>query len=88
MQELIYYLAIINIITFLLFMSDKKRAIRRQWRVPEILLLSLSAIGGSLGGYLSMQIFRHKTKTAIFKVGMPILIILQAAALIYYIKLL
>ncbi len=88
MQELIYHLSIINITTFLLFMADKKRAIRRQWRVPEILLLSLSAIGGSLGGYLSMQIFRHKTKTAIFKVGMPILIILQATALIYYIKLL
>ncbi len=84
MQELSYYLAIINIITFILFASDKMKAIRRQWRIPEIALLGISAVGGAIGGYLAMQIFRHKTKKPIFRLTMPLFAILQIAVILYF----
>ena len=84
MQELSYYLAIINIITLILFASDKKKAIRHQWRIPEIALLGISAVGGAIGGYLAMQIFRHKTKKPIFRLTMPLLAILQIAVILYF----
>ncbi len=86
MEELIIYFIAVNLTAFLLFAVDKKRAIARQWRIPEALLLVVSAVGGSFGGYTSMQIFRHKTKKPIFTVSMPIFMVLQLASLIYYIK--
>lgn len=86
MEELIIYFIAVNLTAFLLFAVDKKRAIARQWRIPEALLLVVSAVGGGFGGYTSMQIFRHKTKKPIFMVCMPIFVVLQIASLIYYIK--
>ena len=77
------YLIIINIMTFVLFAVDKFRAVNRQWRIRESVLLGVSIVGGALGGLLAMQIFRHKTKTAVFKFGMPIILLIQIV-LAYY----
>lgn len=77
------YLISINIITFILFVVDKARAMNREWRIRESVLLFSSIIGGALGGFLAMQIFRHKTKTAVFKYGMPIILLIQAAFAYY-----
>lgn len=63
-----FYLAIygayilgLSIITFILYFIDKRKAIKGKWRIPEKVLLLSSFLGGALGGYLSMIIFRHKT---------------------------
>ncbi len=56
---------------------DKKKAIKGQWRISEATLITIAIIGGSIGVYLGMQNFRHKTKHLKFKVGIPIIIIFQ-----------
>lgn len=77
------YLITINIITFILFAVDKFRAVNRQWRIRESVLLGFSIVGGALGGLLAMHTFRHKTKTDIFKYGMPMILLIQIAVIVY-----
>ena len=61
------YLIIINIITFLLCIIDKIKAIKQKYRIPEKTLLLLSLIGGCFGMVLGMNISHHKTKKIKFK---------------------
>ncbi len=63
----IYYLIIINIIEFILMGLDKLFSIKKMYRIPEIVLLIIPFLGGSIGGILGMYIFRHKTKKLKFK---------------------
>ena len=56
------FLAACSLITFLLYAVDKKRAIEKKWRISEKALLSFSFFGGAVGGYLAMQLVRHKTR--------------------------
>ncbi len=60
-------------VTFFAFGIDKGRAKKGQWRIPEKALFTLAALGGGLGGWLGMRIFRHKTKHATFRIGIPLL---------------
>lgn len=83
MKYLPYYLVVINIITFCMFAIDKSRAKQKQWRIRESMLLGLGVIGGTLGGLAAMYIFRHKTQTAIFKYGLPMILILQIVLAVY-----
>jgi len=71
------YFFIINLVGFLLMLVDKRRSINREWRISERTLFIVSIIGGSIGSYLGMQLFRHKTKHLKFTVGIPIIIIIQ-----------
>ena len=71
---MVYYLFLINIVTFLAFASDKRRAARRRWRIPEKTLLGLFIIGGSAGGLIAMYFFRHKIRKAAFAYGLPIML--------------
>ena len=60
-----YYLiliAVMSLVTFALYGADKGRAKRGDWRIPEKVLLLASLFGGAVGGFLAMQLFRHKTK--------------------------
>ena len=75
--SLILYLVIINVITFGMFGVDKYKAIRQEWRIRESTLLGLALIGGSIGGWLAMYIFHHKTKKAKFFVGIPVILVIQ-----------
>lgn len=61
------YLLIINVVTFALYGIDKWKAIHNKWRVREATLLITVLIGGSLGAFIAMQMFRHKTKKWYFK---------------------
>ena len=74
MKYLLIYLLIINALGFLLMLIDKVKAKKKMWRIPERVLLGVSAIGGSLGGLLGMQIFRHKTKHPQFAIGIPVML--------------
>lgn len=81
------YLVLVNFIAFLLFLVDKKKAQNNKWRIPEARLLFFALIGGSLGGILGMKIFRHKTKTPKFTIGMPVLLIINIICLFYISKI-
>lgn len=78
----VIYLVIINAVTFLVYGSDKHKAIKNKWRIPEKSLLLLALVGGSAGAVLGMQVFRHKTKKPLFKYGVPIILMLHIGLLI------
>lgn len=77
------YLFIINLINFVLFYLDKKRAKDRQWRIPELTLFLVSVLGGTMGGLIGMQFFKHKTKKLKFTIGMPLLLIINILVIRY-----
>lgn len=71
------YLIVINLITILFFGLDKLEAKMNHERTSERKLWFLCLIGGSLGGLLAMNIFRHKTKKISFQVGLAIILMIQ-----------
>ncbi len=77
------YLAIVNIVGFAMMGIDKQKAIRGAWRISEASLFLAAIIGGSIGSILGMQVFRHKTKHWYFKYGMPAILILQIAIVVF-----
>lgn len=77
------YLGIINIIGFLLMGYDKRQAIKKKNRIPEIALITLSFIGGGCGSLLGMILFHHKTKKLKFQILIPLSIITTITYLIY-----
>ena len=79
------YLIILNLAAFLLMGLDKAKARRHKWRIPEKTLFLSAILGGSIGAIAGMQIFRHKTKHASFRIGMPCILILQLALAAYFI---
>ena len=82
---LLYYLIVINIVTFFVYGIDKWKAKQGSWRISEATLLLLAVIGGSIGALSGMQIWNHKTMHKKFKYGLP-LILLAQIALIYFIN--
>ena len=79
---LIYFLAI-NLISFQTMRLDKKKARRGEWRTPESVLFLQAIIGGSIGSIAGMYTFHHKTLHPQFVWGMPAILILQIAAVLY-----
>ena len=79
---LLCWLLVINLVTFLVFGLDKWKAKRKEKResvrrVPEKTLFLLSAIGGSVGALLGMRVFHHKTLHRSFRIGVPVILMLQ-----------
>lgn len=77
MKLILIYILFINSILFILMGIDKRKAILHKWRISEKSLFLLSILGGSIGGIIGMYTFRHKTKHLKFKLGFPIIFILQ-----------
>lgn len=77
----ISYIVIINTIAFISMYIDKRRAKRKQYRIPEKTLFLLAIVGGSIGSLLGMETFRHKTKHWYFKWGMPLILVCQVVLL-------
>ena len=86
LKEIIIYILIINIITFLAMLIDKKKAENGKWRIKESTLLTLALIGGSIGEIVGMYSFHHKTKKIRFFMGVPIILILQMIILFLVLK--
>lgn len=84
MKYLLAYLLIINAAGFLLMRSDKVRARKNRWRIPEATLMTVAALGGSVGSLLGMYTFRHKTRHLKFTLGIPAILVAQAALLVYW----
>lgn len=80
---LIWYLAAVNLLAFILMGVDKARARRGVRRIPEKALFLAALIGGSVGALLGMYTFRHKTRHRSFVIGMPVILLLQLAAAVW-----
>ncbi len=77
MNPLLVYLLSVNALGFVLMLSDKKKAQKNHYRIPERTLIFTAIVGGSLGCYLGMQLFRHKTKHPLFYIGIPVILAIQ-----------
>lgn len=84
-KPLIIYALIINSLAFLTIMVDKRKALKNKWRIKESTIFTFAVLGGSLGVFLGMKAFHHKTRKAYFKLVIPFLIIINL--LIYYVLL-
>ena len=80
---LIYFLAI-NVVTFFLYGIDKWKARRDKWRISEATLLGLAVIGGSIGAWLGMKVWHHKTLHKKFRYGLPLILFAQVVLLVLY----
>lgn len=83
LKNILIYLLMINLIGFGMMGSDKKRAKWGKWRIPEQTLFIVTALGGGIGTIVGMYTFRHKTKKLKFTIGLPALVILEIALVIY-----
>ena len=77
------YLAVINVVTFFMYGVDKWKARKSKWRIREAALLTLAVLGGSIGAWLGMKVWHHKTQHKKFKYGVPAIIIIQLALIGY-----
>ena len=85
-KYILIYLIIINLITFIVFALDKIYAIKKKWRYKEVSLLGMCLVGGAIGGFLAMHLFRHKTKKKVFVIGVPLIIIIHLFIILWFIK--
>lgn len=80
---IIIYFIIINLIAFILYGIDKKKAIKDKFRIPERVLIFVAIIGGALGAFLGMHIFHHKTKKKKFSITVPVLLVIWTLLIIW-----
>lgn len=76
------YFVIMNLIGFAIMGIDKRKAIKRAWRIPESTLFVIAIIGGSIGTTIGMHVFHHKTRHWYFLYGMPAILLLQIALIV------
>lgn len=79
---LLYFLAI-NIVTFLLYGIDKWKAKRARWRIPESVLLGMAMLGGSIGAWMGMRTWHHKTQHKKFRYVVPAILVVQVILLVW-----
>ena len=77
------YLLAINVAAFLVYGIDKLKAKHAKWRISEATLLLLAAVGGSIGAWLGMKVWHHKTLHMKFRYGVPLILLLQIALIAY-----
>jgi uncharacterized membrane protein YsdA (DUF1294 family) len=80
---LAYYLLGINAVTFIVYGIDKYKAKKAKWRIPEVTLLLLAVLGGSIGAWMGMKVWHHKTMYKKFKYGIPAILLIQIALMAY-----
>ena len=78
-EAIVYYLIGINVIAFLVYGIDKWKAKKSLWRIRETALLGLAVLGGSIGAWLGMNVWHHKTMHKKFNYGIPLILIAQVA---------
>ena len=67
----------LNLITFIIYGIDKFKAKKAKWRISEATLILLAVIGGSIGAWLGLQVWRHKTQHKKFFIGIPVIMAVQ-----------
>ena len=83
MSCLAYYLLAINVVAFIMYGIDKYKAKKAKWRIPEATLLLLAVLGGSIGAWMGMKVWHHKTMHKKFKYGIPAILLIQIALMTY-----
>lgn len=84
MKIIVYWLLAMNLLAFALMGMDKRRARRHAWRIPEKTLFLPVLFGGGIGGTIGMFFFHHKTRHWYFKLGFPLLSLVEYAAILYF----
>lgn len=82
------YLIIVNILSLLLMKIDKTKAIKRKERIPEIVLITISFLGGSIGSIIGMYLFHHKTQKLKFQILIPVSLVLTIIIILNYLRVL
>ena len=85
-ESVIYFCIVINIITFLVFGYDKWQAKNNKRRISELNLLLLAGVGGTIGGLIGMNFFKHKTNKFSFILSFYAIVILQIVLLYFGIQ--
>lgn len=80
---MIVYLVIINVLAFIMYGLDKKKACKGKFRIAEKYLLLVASLGGATGAFIGMRLFRHKTKKKRFAIVVPLFMIAQWMAYLY-----
>ena len=80
---LAYYLLAINAVAFIVYGIDKYKAKKAKWRISEATLLLLAVVGGSIGAWMGMKVWHHKTMHKKFKYGIPVILLIQIALIAY-----
>ena len=80
---LAYYLLAINAVAFIVYCIDKYKAKKAKWRIPEATLLLLAVLGGSIGAWMGMKVWHHKTMHKKFIYGIPAILLIQIALMAY-----
>ena len=83
LHNVLIYLVVINVVTFFVYGIDKWKAKKSLWRIREDSLLTLAVLGGSIGAWLGMQVWHHKTLHKKFRYGVSAIIIIQLAIIGY-----
>ena len=83
LKMILIYMAVVSLIGFFIMGIDKLKAKKGAWRIPEKTLLLMAFLGGGVGVWLGMEVFRHKTKHLQFKYGVPLITILEFIAVCY-----
>ena len=86
LKAYLIFIAVMSLIAFALYLSDKVKAKQRAWRIPEKVLLGIGFFGGAIGALAGMQIFRHKTKHVYFYIVNLLGLVLQGALAYLIIK--
>lgn len=84
MKYFLIYIILVNIVTFITYGIDKFKAKKHKWRISESALIGLATIGGFVGAFAGMQMFRHKTKHLKFVIGIPVIAVLWIIAIVNY----
>lgn len=83
MSCLAYYLLAINVVAFIMYGIDKYKTKKAKWRIPEATLLLLDVLGGSIGAWMGMKVWHHKTMHKKFKYAIPAILLIQIALMAY-----
>ena len=83
MKLFLIYLLTINAAGFALMLIDKWKAKKNRWRIPEATLMTVAALGGSIGSLLGMYTVRHKTQHLKFTLGIPVILAVQIVAAVW-----
>ena len=81
-KPILIYFAVISLAAVVITVKDKRAAVKGKWRVPEATLMLVGLFGGAIAMLVTMKVIRHKTKHKSFMIGLPVIMILQASALL------
>ena len=83
---ILIYLLLINIIAFITYGVDKKKAVSNEWRIQEKTLIGLSILGGGIGSLLGMIVWHHKTRKPAFMILVPLFMVVWVILIVFLLR--